>query len=285
MIIAWLCSHAVAAADWYTIEVVIFSQLDAANVQSERWPASPGQPKIENSVEPRYALGAGRSRDADDPLLRGPIAYQLLRRDSFTMTREARRIRNTRRYDVLYHAAWRQPGLAKNESRALHIRSSDKGTARANIDGTIRVWRSRFLHVELDLLMRTNRRWAEFGAVPLNIPANGANEVMSGQPSTLSSSTADRQSQVLGSSVIGGANTARALDDLAAFRLADHRRMRSKELHYIDHPTIGVLIKAERYARAEIPPQAPAATPEGTTQATPAPAAVKDPANVPPRKQ
>ena len=35
-----------------------------------------------------------------------------------------------------------------------------------------------------------------------------------------------------------------------AYRMQMHRRMRSKELHYLDHPLMGILIIARRY---EIP--------------------------------
>jgi len=58
-----------------------------------------------------------------------------------------------------------------------------------NLIGTITVWRQRFLHAELDLLLR---------------PAGGTDEV----------------------------------------RLRQRRKMRSRELHYVDHPKLGVLIYA-----------------------------------------
>ncbi|MCK4708648.1 MAG: hypothetical protein KAU21_08530 [Gammaproteobacteria bacterium] len=40
---------------------------------------------------------------------------------------------------------------------------------------------------------------------------------------------------------------------LASFRLQDHRRMRSKELHYIDHPLFGIIVKAMPYELPELP--------------------------------
>ena len=55
------------------------------------------------------------------------------------------------------------PGLA-----AL-TRPGGRLIASGDRDGTIKIWRSRFLHVEFDLLMRTNRRWAEFGVTPLTV--------------------------------------------------------------------------------------------------------------------
>ncbi len=40
-----------------------------------------------------------------------------------------------------------------------------------------------------------------------------------------------------------------------SYRLHDHQRMRSGKLHYLDHPVLGVLVQAERYAPAKSEPE------------------------------
>jgi len=52
----------------------------------------------------------------------------------------------------------------------------------------------------------------------------------------------------------------RAADTQQTWRIQLHRRMRSGELHYVDHPKLGILIRADRYEpeaplEAELPQQ------------------------------
>jgi len=62
--------------------------------------------------------------------------------------------------------------------------------------------------------------------------------------------------------VLRDANTARP------YRIKLHRRMRSNELHYVDHPKLGILIRAKR-SRAAAPPSGP----DGPSSGEPKPAA------------
>ncbi len=48
-------------------------------------------------------------------------------------------------------------------------------------------------------------------------------------------------------------------DSPEIYRVQLSRRMRSEELHYIDHPKLGIIIRAERY----VPPENPPATETG----------------------
>jgi len=79
--------------------------------------------------------------------------------------------------------------------------------------------------------------------------------------------------------------------DSSPYRVQLHRRMRSGETHYVDHPRLGILIRSERVAVADgsgepemqtetpaVPP-AEAAMPEQETQPEPSslPRAMPDP--------
>jgi len=52
------------------------------------------------------------------------------------------------------------------------------------------------------------------------------------------------------------------------YRIRLHRRMRSGELHYVDHPKLGILVQAERYEAPE-----PVETPTDPASGEPKPAA------------
>jgi hypothetical protein len=51
------------------------------------------------------------------------------------------------------------------------------------------------------------------------------------------------------------------------FRLTESRRMRSRELHYLDHPLFGMLVEAWPLELPEVPPPAASLTEEGDAAA------------------
>jgi len=157
-LLAALATTTASAASNYDIEVVVFEYV-VPDSSGEAWPPDPGIPSLEGA----------RGYPAAQRALGGAVA----------------RLRQSADYRVLAHRAWRQPGTSRGSSSPVLIQSSDG----YNLVGTITVWRQRFLHAQLDLLLR---------------PTSGATPV----------------------------------------RVRQRRRMRSEELHYIDHPKLGVLIYA-----------------------------------------
>ncbi len=132
------------------------------------------------------------------------------------LTENAADIAGSSRYRLLRHLAWRQPGLGDDEAKAVRI--------------------------------------ALGGAVPLFLP-----EDLRAFPEFYPASanpTPDR-SQSINTTVVNGSITVRLgrflhmdarlayTDELSGqtFRLAQSRKMRSGELHYIDNPRFGILTK------------------------------------------
>ena len=119
----------------------------------------------------------------------------------------------------------------------MHVAHADGGATGSMVDGTVRVWRERFLHVEVDLV---------YGLALEAAPAP----------------------------VVGGAGFAVApAASRAYFRLHERRRMRAREVHFLDHPMFGVLVTAVPFELtstpsnpppAEPPPGARPAVPDGT---------------------
>ena len=114
-------------------------------------------------------------------------------------------------FEPLLHLAWLQPVTDEHQAVPVYL-----GTGRGSsggppaLEGTLRLSAGRYLHAELDLLLTS--------------VVEGAN---TGPPS--------------GASASGGPG-------YRSYRLRDHRRMRSGELHYIDHPLMGVLLLVKPYA-------------------------------------
>ncbi|WP_405234655.1 CsiV family protein [Lentisalinibacter salinarum] len=154
-----------------------------------------------------------------------------------------RRLRNTDGYQPLLHVAWQQPGYDPETAQALDL--SRLAELPDRLQGEVRLYRSRFLHLELDLEL-----WSEPGR---SLPS----------PATTEPLFPDR----------GRPQAGEPLDALEpdVYRLSERRKLRSGELHYYDHPRYGVLAKVTPVELEEEPAEAP-----GTGEAEPADPAPTD---------
>jgi len=174
------------APPWYDIEIVLFSMPDRSS--SEQWPVDPGKPGTEGTV----TLASFK---------------QLPPRDWRLAAEDNALNRSKGRYRTLAHLAWRQPVRSRKRAKPIYVRSKKTlADGFPALEGSIRISVGRYLHVDLDLLLRDRMQ-------------------------TASVDTADFQ----------------------AYRFIAHRRMRSGETHYIDHPRIGALVRIEKAPQADTP--------------------------------
>jgi len=144
----------------------------------------------------------------EPPPLDAPIAdpmafrFRMLRPEELQLGAEYRRLERLEAYAPLLHAGWVQPGLPEEQSRPFDLAL----VGALNPRGSVRVYLSRFLHVNLDLTYQA---------------AAGA-------------ATTDSSSEV---SELSEFNFA------PRYQLVTERNVRSGELHYFDHPAFGVLVK------------------------------------------
>jgi len=199
----------------YDVEVIVFEDAHARYINSEDWAAE------NETIEPNQPESS-----PDNTGTYTNIPANIL-------TRPYKHLLNSSEFNVLYRAAWRQQGL--DESKAFNIKLSElrnlhKSTSKNKVDGTFRVELARYLHFYADLYYRR--------PIPLTQTADEPEN----KPSTAPASQLPP----------GKFNTEEPVDDNQAsydipgyttYPLHEHERMRSKELHYIDHPLIGILVK------------------------------------------
>jgi hypothetical protein len=156
--------------------------------------------------------------------------YQMLSNSDMDLIDLGSVLRGSAHYQVLKHIAWRQPGLSKATARPLHIHGGaefntqslyqapqpmsiddDKPVAELHpplplrqFDGIVKVVLGRYLHFYTDLIFLH--------------PSPSSNEPHTDQQSDTSIS-------------------------FTYYRVKSHRRMRSRELHYLDHPLLGILVQ------------------------------------------
>jgi len=234
---------------WYEVEVIVFTRdLHPASL-NEVWPSDPGAPDFDSAqplqsgltaeiqpAETPSGLGIADSGDAAPvdaselpvPVAqRLPVPYTLIPEEEYRLKTEFRRLQRSNILQPVIHLAWRQPVTESKHAKLLYLRTPQPSaeietisgfenfstTEEAiDLEGTIRVSVSRYLHVELDLLNRIKQ---------------------SPVYSSYEQSFEDGLTQ-------------QPLPD-NRYRMQAQRRMRSGELHFIDHPLMGALIKITPY--------------------------------------
>jgi hypothetical protein len=151
------------------------------------------------------------------------------------MSAIAQKLLNSRQYHILSHIAWRQPTVELANSRAVYVHDelmqeenlasiSNKPTGLNNLadsveqevkikgfDGTVTVSLSRYLHLKTDITYYNPEVYLAEQIAQQNID----------------------------------------VPNIEHFRLVESRRMRSKEIHYLDHPYFGIIALITRYERPQ----------------------------------
>ena len=197
-----------ASARWFTVEIIVFDDLNDEGLHAEHWPADPGEPTLRDAIE----LTHPHEGEPDE----AAHAYRLVNRSTLALNDVRRSLRRSARYRPFLHVGWRLPGLSHGAARPAHVsphlgerRTGDAvpdSGGRPVVQGTVKVSLARYLRVDLDLVYSR--------------PLNDGIAAMDTVPTR--------------------------------FRLESERRMRSGELHYIDHPLFGVLVLIEPF---QVPPR------------------------------
>ncbi len=208
---------------WYEVQLLVFEHLGGAG--NEQWPANPTLPDTREAETLRPA--------ADDR-----VAYARTRREENILPGHWDRLDDSDAYRPLLRVAWAQPGQPRNdEATSLRLHGEQQIEAPAysgpwgftmaipdeeqeeqapvyRLDGTVTVTLGRFLHLHPRLVLTESPD--DEGAVDV------------GQADTLVPLWMDEEQR------------------LQRYVLDESRRMRSNELHYIDHPRFGILVRIDR---------------------------------------
>lgn len=242
--IGLLCSPTILLAQsearWYQVEVIAFAQNSQSYHQSELWPQDYTLPETEKSRE------LSRSRiDTTQKPSRPPTPFSRLTQNSLQLQGAARRIESARDVELLLHTGWVQPGLPENKAVAIHFyegmedgldSTATNGANPLRLDGTVRLILSRYLHLESDLLWRDP------------VDATMASPAAAAQQSGETTITGDGRGVVSADTAVASTMEGTVLESgYRVYRLQQSRRMRSNEIHYIDHPRFGLVVLVTPY--------------------------------------
>lgn len=165
---------------------------------------------------------------------------------------------------IVWHQAWLETLQDKDLAKGHEVELTyEKENFRVIVSGDLTLHRSRYLHVTPDLTVE-QQIFTLPDPVALDTAATDVTtsaEAVASQPLTdtfaanrasigmASDDTASRDTLV--TAAVAEINNTPQWLPLRAADLNTSRRMRSGELHYLDHPLLGVLIQVDRYEEPE----------------------------------
>ena len=192
----------------YDVEIIIFEDANARYINSEYLAEDALLTETATEADdPGSTLGKTTAKELNKPVYKN-IKPEIL-------NNEYKRINNSKEYNVLFYGSWRQTGLEEKKAFDLNIeelKNTHKISSENNITGNFKLILARYLHIYTELEYQRN-------------PADRSTEEASAN-----SETTEQASK---NTTLENTN----------YPINMHRRMRSKELHYIDHPLVGILIQ------------------------------------------
>lgn len=175
---------------------------------------------------------------------------KLLDRSHLQLTEQRRKLEQHRLFKPLIHAAWRMPVKSQRNALPLHLfagknyalassQSQLAGQDLFEIDGDLLIYVERYLHVDSQLIVRTEIE-KEISIVSSLASAR--------QKANRDSSNA---AEVMTQESIRNNNV--KIENVITETLFDQkRRLRSEEIHYLDHPLFGMIIQIRKIPTNEL---------------------------------
>lgn len=196
--------------DWYEVELVVFRHTQPGAGASETWPVALVRPAIETA---RELL----------PPADTPAAFMALPPGASRLTTQWDRLVKSSRYEPIAYFAWLQPPFERGTAPTVRIAAPEPAAVVVEVAPVAPSTPAFAFAAEAP---------AEPVLPPLRMPLDGTAAValsrylyltldLAFQPGDLAPLTGELP--------------------LPPFRLTETRRMRSKELHYFDHPLFGVI--------------------------------------------
>lgn len=241
-------------APWYQVEIILFSRDNPHT--TEQWPKDLQLSYSANQVQ----LLKPKPADAmqDEPAKESTPANNSAAAEAFKplppeqreLNRDAQALERKNGYNVLFHESWKQPVLSAEEAPSIVISGGEKYGEHYALEGEIKLSVARYLHLSTNLWLSEfemnygqleHRAWPELPDSPFqNIEASTDIDDLSNIDIPefklqLNEKTPPKTEE------LGLLRDAYLPSEIIYFQ--QHRRMRSKELHYIDHPRIGAIVK------------------------------------------
>ena len=172
--------------------------------------------------------------------------------ERFELSKEASTLDRNPKFNLLLHQSWQQ--VVPPRAAPQQIYFTAKASA-ISLEGLISVTLGRYLHFAGQL-------WLEAPVADYE-----AEQLLSVGDGTIANLHSSSTQKLLNTESVEATTTQKNASSLAAldkanstktayFELNESRRMRSKELHYLDHPAMGIIVKITPVEASELLRQA-----------------------------
>lgn len=243
---------------WFQVEVIAFTNADVETDSPEAWPSYSNIETPEQFIQIKGVAELLTANSAQEPTqeelaeleqstLEPTITDTNL--EAFVALSEFERqlnvqrlsLEGSRNHRVLFHEAWNQPVPGRDDVIPIRIQGGEKYGRQAELQGFIDLYVERYLH------LNTNLTFLEY--------AKSQDPFSFFAESKSTSSAADTVDDFGGLSLINAdsllnnrisRNSEDYFVSTSAAVMNESRRMRSKELHYIDNPKFGLIVQIGR---------------------------------------
>ncbi|WP_148863215.1 CsiV family protein [Marinobacter fonticola] len=228
-----LSGTAFAQDNLYRAELVLFERLDAAASIGEQMQTR--RPDANPEVQQQLWVAGPGGRVSSD--------LSLIPRHELTLTAAAARLENSGRYRVLMASGWVQsfPPDYQGEPMRVSLGNMLDEAGEREVQGYIDIDRLRYLHVTAHLdhwqPVQTTAEPGSAGSAPTSAEATPDSSQASAKNNLDSSSQSEG-----GEFAAGNLETTPRADKELLTWLHETRRMRSEEIHYLDSPSLGLLV-------------------------------------------
>jgi len=229
------------AVTWYQVEVLLFK--NNKEYKQDKNDITLDLP----SSEEQYVLVKS------DPMVSSQL--KRLPNSSLTLNKSFVAMTRSKDFEVLEFAGWKQPLIKNKTGIPLTIKAGEQFGKHYELEGQLTFRKNRYLHVKTDLYLasyeegtNTNlQKWLledEFSASSFS----SITDTNSNMPETITGAS----EAIIDPAEITTTGTFSATDEKNINYIASNiahmnesRRMRSGEIHFLDHPKFGVLITVE----------------------------------------
>lgn len=242
---------------WYQINLLVFQHLKGKTqgANAEQWP---------QQVDLAYPKRTIYLRDTPDkplnPLTDIQPNYSLMNDPESGFIKEKLRIRRSAGFRTLYYQQWYQKLGTGVTGQAIAISGGRSYGERHQLEGWVRFSQKRYLHLEVDLWLHEydkslQQNGIQTVSVPQPVPEQeqllkklfdlGIDESLTKKATEpLAKVKQNALEKPHGVPVPFYIRTDRRV---ATYVMHQGRRMKSEELHYLDHPLLGVIVEAIPY--------------------------------------
>ncbi len=220
-----------AATSDYKVELLVFSHLSSDSLDDEIWPVIDTLPSRRSRALKYYQKGQQNGY------------FTRLPKSSLSLSAKQASIKRSSLYRVLFHEAWIQPIGSQKEKYVIRINGGDVlDNGLYEFDGYVSVDKGRYLHFRSDLFHSRSLSQSESTlllktstdktiSTALNLPSETTDDL---PPTAEQTSESVNGNRYLNQT---------AIPDFLTVEMKSARRMRREELHYLDHPLFGALVR------------------------------------------